>query len=225
MIAVTPLHRHQIAWLSRDGWHHVLARDWDDEARDCLRHWALQRLPLVVTRQPEQLRDGEIALGLSAPARWQRRRMAVQLPRAAVAYFDEFPGLARVLGQLPAPARMPLRRLAQALQAHGMAARPYGSHGWQALTGLEHVRPGSDLDLWVGVSSIEQADAAAALLADGAGPVRLDGELVFPGDEAVAWREWQAWRGGHTRLLLVKGLAGAFTVRSLSHFEPLAVAA
>lgn len=222
---MTPLHRHQIAWLSRDGWQRVLARAWDDEARDCLRHWAHRGLPLVVTRQPDSLAPGEIALGLSAPARWQRRRLALQLPRADIAYFDEFAPLARVLGQLPATARLPARRLAQALQAQGLTARPYGSHGWQALTGLEHVRAGSDLDLWLGVAGIAQADAAVAVLADGAGPVRLDGELVFPDGGAVAWREWAAWRAGRARLLLVKHLTGAFTVRSLSHFAPLAVAA
>ncbi|MBL8278086.1 MAG: malonate decarboxylase holo-[acyl-carrier-protein] synthase [Pelomonas sp.] len=222
---MTPLHRHQIAWLSREGWQHVLARPWDDDARQCLKHWAGHRLPLVVTRQSASLGEGQVALGLCAPARWAYRRLALQLPQADVAYFDEFPLLERVVAQLPASARAGARSLAQALHREGLAARAYGSHGWQALTGLEHLRAGSDLDLWLGVAGTAEADAAVALLARWSGPVRLDGELVFPGDTAVAWREWQAWREGRTRGLLVKRLQGASTVQALAAFEPLPVAA
>jgi phosphoribosyl-dephospho-CoA transferase len=222
---MTPLHRHQIAWLSRDGWQGVLARPWDEEARQCLKHWAGHRLPLVVTRQPDTLGKGEVALGLCAPARWRRRRLGLQLPLAEVAYFDEFPALDRILMQLPAPVRGPAHRLAQALRAQDLTARAYGSHGWRALTGLDHLRAGSDLDLWLGVADIAQADAAATALAGFSGPVRLDGELVFPDGAAVAWREWRAWREGRTGALLVKRLRGASTVRALAAFEPPAVAA
>lgn len=222
---MAPLHRHQIAWLSRDGWQRVLDRDWDDEARDCLKHWACQRLPLVVTRQPEGLGEDRVALGLCASARWRRRRLAVQLPLAEVAYFDEFPALERVVTQLPAASREPARRLARALQVHGLTARAYGSHGWQALTGLEHLRPGSDLDLWLGVADTGEADTAVIALDSYAGPVRLDGELVFAGGTAVAWREWQVWRDGQARALLVKRLQGAATVTTMSPFERQVVAA
>lgn len=216
---MTPLHRHQIARLSPAGWRHLLAGDWDAEARDCLRHWAVQALPVVVTRQSEP--DGDvIALGLCAPRRWRRRRLALRVPRADVLYFDEFPRLEQLVTQLPSAARPAARRLAAALQAHGATARVYGSHGWQHLSGLNHLREDSDLDLWVGVADAEQADAVAAALNEFAVPaLRLDGELVFPGDAAIAWREWQAWREGHSRALLVKRLHGASLVTSPGLFE------
>lgn len=212
---MSPLHRHQIAWPSRAGWQRLLDGPWDAEAGACLQHWAEQRLPLVVTRQPAA-GDG-VALGLCAPGRWQRRRIALQLPRAEVLYFDEFPRLEKVVAQLPAAARAPARLLATALQAGCATARVYGSHGWQHLTGLDHVRDGSDLDLWVGVADARQADIVAAALDAFAAPAcRLDGELVFPGDGAVAWREWRAWRAGRTQALLVKRLHGA----ALERWEP-----
>lgn len=220
---MTPVHRHQVAWLSREGWQHVLDRHWDAEARDCLRHWAGQRLPLVVTRQPE---DGNhIALGLCAPQRWQRRRIALQVARADVLYFDEFPRLEQLITQLPVTARVPARRLAAALQASGTTARVYGSYGWRYLTGLNHLRDGSDLDLWVGVDDAEQADTVATALNDFAAPTRLDGELVFAGDAAAAWREWLAWREGRVRALLVKRLHGASMVASSELFDGAEVAA
>ncbi|MFM9786058.1 phosphoribosyl-dephospho-CoA transferase MdcG domain-containing protein, partial [Streptomyces scabiei] len=59
--------------------------------------------------------------------------------------------------------------LAATLARLGAPARVFGSHGWQAVTGLAHVGPGSDVDLWVAVADAVQADAVAAALED-AGP-------------------------------------------------------
>lgn len=214
------LHRHQIAWLSSDAWQRLLPLDWDDEARACLGCWADHGLPVVVTRQPAGGGDGGISVGLCAPRRWGHRRLALRVQPAEVLYFDEFPRLDRVLAQLPPSARAPARALALALQASGTAARVYGSHGWQQLTGLDHVREGSDLDVWVAVAGPGQADAAAAAMEAFAAPSRrLDGELVFDGDAAVAWREWLAWRRGQVRSLLVKRLHGASVP---AHFLPSA---
>lgn len=216
---MTPLHRHQIAWLSPAGWQHLRDRDWDAEARDCLRHWAGHNLPVVVTRQPDE--HGEtVALGLCAPRRWRYRRLALRVPLADVLYFDEFPRLEQLIAQLPSAARAPARRLAATLLASGTTARVYGSHGWQHLTGMAHLHEGSDLDVWVGVADAEQADAVAAALGDFTAPTRrLDGELVFGGDAAVAWREWLAWREGRTPALLVKRLHGAAITTSPAWFE------
>lgn len=203
-----PLHRHQLARLSPGGWQRLLAGDWDPEARDCLQHWATQGLPLVVTRQPHD--DDVIALGLCAPACWQRRRLALRARPAEVTGFDEFPPLPALTAQLPPAAQAPARALVLALQGCRANAHVYGSHGWQHLTGLSHVREGSDLDLWVGVADARHADAVARALDAFAVPgCRLDGELVFPGGAAVAWREWQAWRAGRAAALLVKHLHGA----------------
>jgi phosphoribosyl-dephospho-CoA transferase len=205
-----PLHRHQLAHLSAAGWQRLLSGGWDAEARDCLAHWAAHSLPLVVTRQREDDDGASLALGLCAPRQWNHRRLALRVDRAEVLYFDEFPRLDQVVTQLPQSARAPARQLALALRACGATARVYGSHGWQHLTGLAHVRDGSDLDVWVGVHGVPQADAVtAALNAFASTSRRLDGELVFDGDRAVAWREWLAWRSGRAQTLLVKRLRGA----------------
>jgi phosphoribosyl-dephospho-CoA transferase len=209
------LHRHQIAWLSSAGWQRLLDRDWDSEAQECLRHWAERSLPLVVARQPDEAIE-MIAMGLCAPHRWHYRRLALRVQRSEVLYFDEFPRLEKLLTQLPQSARTPARQLAMALQACGVTARVYGSHGWQQLTGLQHVREGSDLDLWIGVTGVVQADAVAAALNAFTAPTRrLDGELVFDSEGAVAWREWLAWRDGRAQALLVKRLHGASMLTSM----------
>jgi phosphoribosyl-dephospho-CoA transferase len=126
---------------------------------------------------------------------------------------------------LPASARPAWRTLCADLAATHANARVYGSHGWQLLTGLDHLRAGSDIDLWLSVSDEAQADAAAARLQSVSGALpRLDGELVFDDGAAVAWREWLAWRAGHVRSLLVKTLVGSALVGSRAWRGPAALA-
>ena len=210
MSAMVSLRRHQLARLSEAGWTTVLARPWDGPARDSLTHWAMHRLPLVVTRQPvDAAANGWISLGLPSPARWGRRRLALQVPHTAVLGLDEFPRLAQVQGLLPPSARGPVRDLLDGLDACRATARVFGSYGWQAISSLDHVRPDSDLDLWVSVDGAAHADAATDVLQSFcAARLRLDGELLFGDGAAVAWREWIEWRAGRARSLMVKQLNG-----------------
>lgn len=212
---MAPLHRHQLAWISESAWSGVRDRTWDEPARACLAHWAAQGLPLVVTRQGAPGRDSEMALGLPAPGRWGHSRIALTVARSEVLRFDEFPLAYRLLDQLPDAARPTWRGLCAGLEAAGTPARVYGSFGWHLLTGLDHVRAGSDIDLWLSVSNPAQADAAALCLQSiGDALPRLDGELVFGDGSAVAWREWLAWRAARVKSLLVKTLTGSLLVHS-----------
>lgn len=218
---MTSLRRHQLARLSDAGWSAVLARPWDAQARACLTHWATHRLPLVVTRQPaDAIAAGPIALGLPAPAHWDRRRLALQVPRAHVLCFDEFPRITEVLGLLPRSARSALRGLHAALTGCRATARVFGSHGWQQLSDLDHLRPGSDLDLWVAVDDAAHADAVSLHLRSfAAARPRLDGEIVFGDGAAVAWREWIEWRAGRTRAVMVRRLTGVALLRDAAWCE------
>ena len=214
-LAMMPLHRHQLARLGDAGWRQVLDRDWDAQARACLAHWAAKRLPLVVTRQGVHAAAHAIALGLPAPARWGRRRLALSVARREVLYFDEFETADQALDLLPVSARPAWRNLCCSLKAMGANARVYGSYGWQMLSGLAYVRAGSDVDVWLSVSDADEADAVAACLQSFSDrDLRIDGELMFGDGAAVAWREWLAWRAGRAKALLVKRIDGSTLVRT-----------
>jgi len=221
-----PLRRHQLIWLDEFGWYRTLATAAssaslsgqptaaDAMALECLEHWAEQRWPLVVTRQPGEPPAGEsdlpVALGLAAPARWGRRAIGVSASARDVAGRDEFPFLAAVVPSLPISAQAGARALLEGLARLRVVARVYGSYGWQQLSGLEYVHSRSDLDLLFDVATGAQADrVCAALQAARLGPLRIDGELAFEDGGAVAWREWLRFRAGETDRVLVKRIAGA----------------
>lgn len=214
------LRRHQLVYLSAPAWARLLDEDRDAQALACLSHWAGQGLPLVVATQHDAC-GATVRLGLPAPLRWGRLRIAVAVARSGIERVGHFPAAEDVAGLLLLPVRAHWGALARALRALGAVARVHGSHGWQCLTGLDHLREGSDLDLCVGVDDASTADAAAALLARFPAPhPRLDGELMFADGAAVNWREWAAWRAGRTGSMLVRRLRGAELATELGTVLP-----
>lgn len=221
--------RHQLAWLDDEGWRHAAAAAGQDEALlEALGHWRTAALPWVVTRQSRgwagrpDASDQDVAslaIGLPLPGRWARRRVAAVVPESGVAAVGHFPSARSVAPLVAAPRRAAWSWLCDALDALEVGARVHGSHGWQALTGLDHVTRHSDLDLHLEVDAPGLADEVAAVLATATGLATdeetgrpwLDGELVFPDGAAVAWREWRIAREPgprQAREVLVKRLQG-----------------
>ena len=211
---MTELQRNTLVWLTPKAWTAIHAQDWEAPVQDLLRYWQSFQFPWVVAHQRPGVRPGEVCLGLPAPQHWGRRRLGAQVTLDGIARQGQFPLLGEVAGsQLwGIPAASWLARGA----GLGMDVRVYGSYGWQYMTGMPYVRGASDLDLSVHLSVLAGAMRALDWLqqvaqAPDAGhaasyrlPLRVDGEIVFPHGQAVAWRELQAMRQGGVRQVLVK---------------------
>lgn len=204
------LQRHQLLRLRDSAWLRLLADTANLSARQALTLWARHGHPVVVTRQAPGLpADTPLAAGLPAPLSLGRVRIVLALRADEVLFADAFPLAPEVLPTLAPPQRAGWQALCAQLDTLEVPARVYGSHGWQQLTGLAYVRPGSDLDLLLPVSTSEQADAVVRVLAAAPADLpRLDGELLWPDGAAVAWREWAAWRAGQVGALLVRRIDG-----------------
>jgi len=213
------LRRHDLVWLSAQGWrNHVLRDVADSEAADCLRHWFAQRLPLVVGRQTPG--ESQLALGLAAPAVWDRRKIALKVPRDCVLYHDRFPKAAEIRSLLSPGLRKRWLSLCGDLGDLASNPRVHGSYGWQQITGLEYIAARSDIDLQLSVGDADTADRVTSLLErfTWKGP-RIDGELLFPTGAAVAWREWLQWRRGAVDRVMVKRLYGVALVKGLEWLQ------
>jgi phosphoribosyl-dephospho-CoA transferase len=80
--------------------------------------------------------------------------------------------------------------LNQQAQASGLRLRVYGSLAWQFLTGQQYLSDSSDIDLLFRPQHQMQLRAGLALLQQHLPDIPLDGEIIFPNEGAVAWKEW-----------------------------------
>lgn len=205
-LATTALQRNQLVWLSDTAWQQLRARPWDAQAQNLLAHWHLEQLPLVVCRQRAPEDSARASLGLPAPLQWDRRKLALDIPVEAIARVGNFPPLrSMVLNPAEATQVQDLLLHTDALQ---VSMQVYGSYGWQWLSGLPCARVGSDLDLLAQVPDLDTAGQLVWLLQGLQLDCRVDGELVFPGGWAVAWREYAQLIGGKVAQVLLKHRTG-----------------
>jgi phosphoribosyl-dephospho-CoA transferase len=203
---MTALQRNQLVWLTDAAWQQLRARHWDSQAHSILLHWHAAQLPLVVSRQRSPCNADSISLGLPAPLQWERRKLALEVVASDIARVGNFPLLnPGVLGSTGAAA---IQDFLQHLNVLHCAAHVYGSYGWQHLSGLPCVRDRSDLDLLITVPTLDAAGQVVWLLRGLHLGCRVDGELLFPDGQAVAWREFAQLIGGKVEQVLVKHRSG-----------------
>ena len=196
------LQRNHLVWLNDSAWQQVMVKPWDSQERSILSHWQTQQLPLVLSTQRVQQTPATISLGLPAPTQWQRRKLALEVAPQDIQRVGTFPALEHIVQtEFAETALHPFLKHMSALQ---VAVQVYGSFGWQHLTGIAYVRPGSDLDVIAKVPDLVIATEVARALEALRLSVRVDGELAFPGGYAVAWREFLQWIDGKVDRVLVR---------------------
>jgi phosphoribosyl-dephospho-CoA transferase len=196
--------RHMLVWLEEDGWRAVqhAARK---EHRAALKLWEGQDWPAVVRRMDAGTPDDEICLGLPLPPDEDTGEKVRVSLRAHVGHISKAAPAVHLRGALrcSGPWREPLTALER--DAAGLGLRVYGSLAMQALTGLLYVSPTSDVDVLFHPTSRKQLDEGLALLSRHATQLPLDGEIVFPGGQAVSWKEWRMAMA-HPAKVIVKEL-------------------
>lgn len=210
--------RHQLVWLTDTAWGKIQTRDWDTQAIVVLSHWRAQRLPVVVTRQRSDAACDQVCVGLPAPAQWSRRKLALNVPESEILTRSKCPTLEQIAHDKAW--RIAALDLNIALAQCNAHVHVHGSYAWQHLTGLSYLHSDSDLDLSLGVTHFDQAAQVVTLLAQAQHLPRLDGELTFPGNQAVAWRELLQLISGKASQVLVKNRCGVALVNE-AHLRAL----
>jgi phosphoribosyl-dephospho-CoA transferase len=219
----TPLRRHDLAYVSNgalvrtEGGHPLppLLQTW-------LSEWIAAGKPLVVARQKfsPNATPPQIQLGAALPLRLGRAKVACSVAGASLACITPALSIERASGVLPVRERSVLARLSGLAESLGIALGVYGSTAWECLSGESYRRSDSDVDV---ICDVERRDALEPWLCAMEAAARaledhLDGEIRFPGGDAVAWRELAraGLVNGETRVLVKSSDGVAFaTVGSL----------
>ena len=199
------MRRHDFVHLHRDAAFSTHCAATGDADWQAARAWIAAGRPLVAARQ---LAGGErLRLGLCLPLARQRKKLAIDVAPEALASVAGPVPVASCVARLPAAHAEILRRLAAAAAACGAGLGVYGSLAWEAVSGESYRHAESDIDLICDVATMAQFATLLAALRQAADalPCRLDGEMRFPGGDAVAWPELAAQRHQPAGLVLVKG--------------------
>ena len=203
--AEPPIGRHDLVFVSPEGWRAMLATHGDLAADPLVANWSDQGWPTIGRRAMPGEASG-VALGLPLPPSAGKKRLCFLLQSGAIISVARPPLLNDVRASAPRPWWPALDRLDELALRHSVEVRVFGSLAWRALTGLDYVTDRSDLDLLLDVGCDTDLDRLVSDLAaiETDGPMRLDGELMREDGAAVNWREFYAGSGE----VLVKSIEG-----------------
>lgn len=198
--------RHDLVWLTRDGWRAALAAYPEHES--VLKFWLSEEWPTVVRRGDTDSDPAhEVCVGIALPpdAEGVKHRIPLRVPLEHIEKTSAPLTLKAARPALPEHWRPGYTRL-QELSV-GLDLRVYGSLAWQAITSLPAITAASDIDILFRPLSRQQLHAGLTLLNGAEHGLPLDGEVMFPSGEAVSWKEWSAADTVRARVL-VKDMQG-----------------
>jgi phosphoribosyl-dephospho-CoA transferase len=188
-----PLGRHDLVFVSPQGWRTLLAARGDLAAEPLVARWPDSDWPAIRRRAMPGEAPG-VALGLPLPPSAGKKRLAFLLQPGDIVSTARPPSLRAARALAPRSWRPTLDRLGELARRHSVEARVFGSLAWRTLTGLHYVTGRSDLDLLLDVRRDTDLDRLAADIAavEADAPIRIDGELMRDDGVAVNWREFHS---------------------------------
>ncbi len=203
--------RHELAWLSSRGWDAATERALPGQ-HAAIEQWRREDWPAIVRRADANLEPGSVSLGIALPPAHDgsKGRIALNVLKADIARRSPALALADAAKAAPERWRKPLGELAGA-----MTLQAYGSLAMQAITRQSYLTPASDIDLLFFPPDAASLRAGLVLLEQYAALLPLDGEVVFPSGDAVAWKEWIS-AGRQGARVLVKD-AGAVRLAPMAY--------
>jgi phosphoribosyl-dephospho-CoA transferase len=207
--------RHDLLWLTQRGWRHALATV-PANCIEAVDSWREAGWPAVVRRADVGLPPDQLSIGLALPpdpVDGAKTRIACRVPASEVRRRMPALPLPQAIAAAPEPWQPLLAALERQAAIQGLAIRVFGSLALQALTGQTYLTAASDIDLLLHPVTPAQLRSGLALLNAHASRLPLDGEIVFPCAQAVAWKELSgALDGAAGARLLVKHMHGVSLV-------------
>lgn len=199
--------RHDLVWLSDQGWRR--ARDMAPAGcSDMIGMWRQADWPAIVRRADADLLPDQLSLGIAMPPRPTdacKTRVGFRVQRCAISRISSPLSIAQIREATPESWRTFLDALDGEATGQGLTIRVYGSVALQALTRQSYLTAASDIDVLLRPVTHAQLHCGLDLLNSYSRHLPLDGEVVFPSGQAVAWKElWAALRAKSAHRVLVK---------------------
>jgi phosphoribosyl-dephospho-CoA transferase len=188
-----PAGRHDLVFVSSQGWRAMLAARDDLAVNPLVERWSREGWPTIRRRAMPEEPTG-LALGMPLPPFAGKKRLSLLLQGDGVISIVRPPLLRAVFEAAPMAWQLTLDRLDELAVRHAVQARVFGSLAWGVLTGLDYITGRSDLDLLLDVSRETDLDHLTSDVAaiEAMAPMRIDGELMRDDAVAVNWREYHA---------------------------------
>lgn len=203
--------RHSLAWLTGAGWE-ASRNNVEPALHLTLERWQRADWPTIVRRTEPGTESNHICLGIALPpdpVTRHKKRIAIHAPVTEISRSSRPLAIGAAVGSAPARWQGTLGLLATEATRQGLVFEVYGSVALQALTGNSYITESSDIDILFSPLTRPQLESGIALLQQYAALLPLDGEILFPLGQGVAWKEWvQARHGGSNSRVLVKETLG-----------------
>lgn len=198
--------RHKLVWLTNTGWEAALEAA-PPQQRDGILKWHRADWPGVIRRSDADAGETEVCLGIPLPPSvvdGARLRIPIRAARTEIRKKRDPISIGEAAQVAPPVWRKPLGELAELATDEGLSTGVYGSLAMQALTGMEYVTAKSDVDMLFYPDSALQLAAGIKIFRRVQNRLPLDGEIVFPSGDAVAFKEWISVTGSRlaTRVLV-----------------------
>ncbi|RJF92366.1 malonate decarboxylase holo-[acyl-carrier-protein] synthase [Noviherbaspirillum saxi] len=190
------LARHDLVWLTAEGWD-VVRRSVQPDHAFVIERWTMADWPAVVRRQDADAEPDQICLGITPPrdtlcARGGRIRLAFRCNHNAIKNVSRPLAVEAVSPAVPEQWQLAYQQFRAAVEGKALDVRVYGSLSLQALTGESYLTERSDIDLAFFPKNAKELAIGNDLFAANGKCLPLDGEVIFPSGRAVAWKEWCA---------------------------------
>jgi phosphoribosyl-dephospho-CoA transferase len=205
--------RHDLVAISDFGWER--ARNTAPAyCRDMVDMWRKSDWPAIVRRADADLMPDQLSVGIAmppSPIDGSKMRIGFRVAHSEVRKVLPPIHIMEVIDAAPEPWRPLLSALEREATVQGLALRVYGSLALQALTRQRYLTAASDIDVLLRPVTRAQLQRGLKLLNFYATSLPLDGEIVFPQGQAVAWKELSAaLRAASGTRVLVKEMHGVY---------------
>lgn len=223
VVLSTNFRRHDLCRIDVLHWQSLAAMQGEGTRAFWLREWGSRDWPVIVRRDDSESSPDSVAVGVPLPPSCGKLRIALHVPRLAVAARLSPVLLAECRRAAPPRWSTVLDQLEALGDATATAPGVCGSLLWQHLTGLAYLHDASDIDVLWQVTSLRQARAIAGALPDieHRTGIRVDGEILSARGWGVHWREL----GTQAPEMLVKTRSSAQLCSRADVFEHLDAAA